>query len=186
MLPEYGLLEVWPHKEPCPYKVLPFDIYDCDEQELNTRFVAAFPNSNTRSDIFQGFIRLRHEASSTGISAIQWVNGSFVSSKVDPDDIDVVSFVDYDELNKCSHVHGTLINDLLNGGENTKPQYRTHTFLVLACASNHPYFQVYEHWRTYWLEKWGKTYEDKNTGIKEPKGFLKMSIGTGPNPQIAK
>ena len=186
MLPDFGLLEVWPDKELSPYRVLPFDIYDCDEQELNARFVTAFPNSNRRSDIFQGFIQLRQEAFSSGIQATQWVDGSFVSSKVDPDDIDVVSFVDYDELNNCSNVQGALINDLLNGGENTKPQYESHTFLVPACASSHPYFPIFEYWRIYWLEKWGKTYEDKNTGIKEPKGFLKMSVGNGPHPQIAK
>lgn len=186
MLPDFGQLEVWPHKELRPYKVLPFDIYDCDEQELERRFVAEFPHSNTRSDIYEGFIKLRNEALAQGIQATQWVDGSYLTSKNDPDDIDVVTFVDYDAVNALSQPQLDFLNNNLNGGESTKKDYSTHTFFVPSCEPTHPYFVVFEHWRLYWLEKWGNTYEDKNTGKKEPKGFLKMSVGSGPHPQIAK
>ena len=186
MPPDFGQLEVWPHKETSPYRVLPFDIYECDEAELQARFVDYFPHSSSRKPIYQGFLKLRKEAATNGIQATQWVDGSYLSSKIDPDDIDVVTFIDRDELNALPQDRRDFVERLLNGGDDTKPDYKSHTFLLSSCSSSHPYYPVFEAFRLYWLDLWGHTYEDKNTGKKEPKGFLEMTVGNAPHPMIAR
>ena len=45
---------------------------------------------------------MRREAEELATSAARWVDGSFVESKLDPGDVDVVTFVDYDTVNRLA------------------------------------------------------------------------------------
>ena len=92
MLPEFE------SREPYPYDVLPDGVHFADESMFRGRFVDDFPDSPERAAICAGFFRLRRDALEQGLIATQWVNGSFVETKLDPGDVDVVSFVDYDFL----------------------------------------------------------------------------------------
>ena len=78
---EYGLLT--------PAEGIPVTIDD-----LYDSFVSPFPNSTTRSRLFHDWTKynklLRQKI---GVDFIQWVNGSFVTMKPNPRDIDLVSFI---------------------------------------------------------------------------------------------
>ena len=167
-----------------PYSVLPHGVYECDDQALRDRFVRRFPESLTRLDICDGFLRLRAEITLLGLAATQWVDGSFVESKPDPDDVDVVSFCDYDDLNRLVVSLGQAFVQLLGGQESTKATYRTHTFLVPSCPPGHPYHRVFEASRRYWRNWLGKTREIPDPPGPDlpghPKGFLRMALGTNP------
>ena len=162
-------------------RVLPDGVYSCDETELRRVFVEGFEGSKTRDVICKGFLDLRGEVAKLGISATQWVDGSFVESKLDPADVDVVSFCDYDALNGLVASAQVTLVQLVNGGEGTKAVYQTHTFLVPACPQGHAYHPTYEAARSYWRKWFGTT-----RGIPNPpgpdlpghsKGFLQMSLG---------
>jgi hypothetical protein len=164
-----------------PYSVLPDGVYPCSEQTLRERFVNQFPDSSSRRTICDGFLRLRGEIESLGLSATQWVDGSFVESKPDPGDVDVVSFCDYDFLNRIVARIDPAFVQLLDGRESTKAVYQTHTFLVLSCQPGHPYHLVFEKTRRYWRKWLGKTRELPNLPGPDlpshPKGFLQMTLG---------
>lgn len=57
-------------------------------------FVRSFPASETRAHLFQNWLNynqlLRQEI---GADFTQWINGSFVTQKLNPKDIDIVSFI---------------------------------------------------------------------------------------------
>jgi hypothetical protein len=164
-----------------PYQVLPDGVYPCDELDLREVFVGGFEASRTREVICGGFLKLRAEITKLGISATQWVDGSFVESKLDPGDVDVVSFCDYDALNGLVVPAQQAIVQLANGGEATKASFQTHTFLVPSCSPSHAYHPVFEAYRSYWRTWFGKTREIPNPpGPDLPghlKGFLQMTLG---------
>lgn len=66
---------------------------------LEQVFVNQFATSSTRRKLFEHFLDY-NEALKKLISDgfTQWVNGSFVTKKENPRDIDVVTFVNYDLL----------------------------------------------------------------------------------------
>ncbi|MBO9616133.1 MAG: hypothetical protein J7619_25790 [Dyadobacter sp.] len=73
----------------------PYDIIYCDWSTLKTEFVDAFPESDTRPGIFRNYSEyLEKLIPIIGAGFHQWIDGSFVTRKLNPRDIDVVTFVD--------------------------------------------------------------------------------------------
>jgi hypothetical protein len=94
-----------------------------------------------------------------------------VESKPDPEDVDVVTFCDYDKLNALAEDEQRFLAERLAGGESTKPLYHTHTFLIPSCDSDHPYYPVFEHFRSYWRRWFGTTRSGQR------KGLIEMTLG---------
>jgi hypothetical protein len=168
-------------REGYPYEVLPDGVYVADEPAVQDRFVARFPASATRLVVCGGLFRLRGDAVAHGICATQWVDGSFVESKVDPADVDVVSFIDYDAFNALPLVSMEFAHMALNGREGTVPAYLCHTFSVLSCRPGDGYAVVFERARVYWRKWLGQTFDKQNpAGEDQPrhdKGFVAMALG---------
>ena len=58
--------------------------------ELRAACVDAFPLSQTRLEIFTGLEEVIRELQRLGITGELWLDGSFLTRKIDPDDIDLV------------------------------------------------------------------------------------------------
>jgi len=69
---------------------LPPGIYDCDIEEVN----ATFGTNNQRLHLLNNLIEYIKDARNQGISGEVIINGSFVTSKEDPDDIDIILVLD--------------------------------------------------------------------------------------------
>src|SRR5688572_7068176 len=63
-------------------------------QQVHDACVAPFPLSVRRPMIFQGLTDFFTELSNGGIAGVAWVNGSFLTEKLDPDDCDLVLCMD--------------------------------------------------------------------------------------------
>ncbi|SEJ48142.1 hypothetical protein SAMN05216327_11170 [Dyadobacter sp. SG02] len=73
----------------------PYDIIYTDWATFKAEFVDAFPRSSTRQVIFENFsVYMEKLVAIIGTDFHQWIDGSFVTKKLDPGDIDVVTFVD--------------------------------------------------------------------------------------------
>lgn len=79
-----------------PYE--PEKIYSPSFEEFEERFVDQFPNSDTRKEIIGEYKKHCNEVVSYGIVNEQWVNGSYITIKDDPSDIDMLFEVDGTEL----------------------------------------------------------------------------------------
>lgn len=161
--------------------LLPEGIHTCDEETFYDRFVEKFPESTTRKLIAEGFLRLRHEVAEHGIDAKQWIDGSYVTIKQNPGDIDIVSFIDYERINSLPDDARSFCEKVLNGREHTKTHYQTHSFLVPTCSKDHPYYTIYNRSRLYWRKWFGTTSERSiPSGLiipGLPKGIVEMLIG---------
>ncbi|QRR01184.1 DUF6932 family protein [Dyadobacter sandarakinus] len=82
--------------------LMPYEIIYTDLATFKRELVDAFPHSRTRQHIFQNFAGYIEKLTALiGTDFYQWIDGSFVTRKLDPRDIDVVTFVDADVYNKC-------------------------------------------------------------------------------------
>lgn len=82
---------------------LPKRIRSCTFESVFDLFVSGFPSSQTRHALFQEWkaYNQRLKQFIPKVELVQWVNGSYVTNKVNPNDIDCVTcipFVHYQQL----------------------------------------------------------------------------------------
>ena len=136
---EYGFLT--------PYNLIPADM-----NTLKRVFVDGFPISTTRQRLFARF-----EDFTANLRELlpdrytQWVDGSFVSQKQNPNDIDVLTFVEYNLYNQQRKQF-----DALNSWHKLQAQ-EVQAFFVTVYPENHRQRHLYESDRVQWLFDWGRT-----------------------------
>jgi hypothetical protein len=159
--------------------VLPPGVHACTDEEFTTRFAFSFPSSTTRAEIVDGFTKFRDIAKKLEIGLLQWIDGSFVEEKVNPNDVDVISFADYEILNALNEGKRNYANDLLGTGKTR--DLHTRSFFQPSCSPKHPYFPVFENQRQYWRRWFGHTRQRRNSDNELldsiPKGMVKMWVG---------
>ncbi len=142
----------------------PYTVIETDLQTFEQTFVTAFTGSTTRPKIFMAYLgyldQLRQIVGDGGF--YQWIDGSFVTKKQNPDDIDFVTFVDakvfekhqkeLENLTKFRYIKGQLLDS-----------YFVATYNDIRFASD----------RLYWLDKFGK---DDRKRFKNKKGFLQLTF----------
>src|SRR3954469_9447198 len=115
--------------------LLPAGIHTATEAELHALCVTAFPKSTTRPRIFQNFCLYRAAVAAMGLHVTQWVDGSFVDrTRVDPEDIDVINFLDTDQLRALSSEVRAAAVKLLANAAIDHPEFDTHAFLHITYA----------------------------------------------------
>ncbi|NBB19018.1 hypothetical protein GVN20_06585 [Runella sp. CRIBMP] len=79
--------------------LIPYEVISAELVTFKQVFVNGFPNSVSRTSIFDEYEQyiLRIQQIING-PFYQWVDGSFTSKKLNPRDIDVVTFVDAPSL----------------------------------------------------------------------------------------
>lgn len=164
-----------------PHWILPDGVYSCDEAAFEARFVRDFSQSATRQAICEGFFRLRSDSVAHGFSAVQWVDGSFVENKENPNDVDVVTFIDVERLNNASPEARQFVLAVLNGKDSAETKYRTHAFFIASCLQIHAYYPVFDKFRAYWRKWLGETYDkshpDGDNQTRHRKGFVALPLG---------
>lgn len=180
---------------------LPEAIYCCNALEIYEHLVQPFPHSMERTKIYDGFCLLRNEIGRLGINATQWIDGSFTTRKLDPadqneelepGDIDVVTFIDYDTLNALSPAAQSMLRSLVASGEGTKHKYRAHTFGLASCDPEHPAYPLFERNRSYFRDLFSRHSPPSTrrpADLKAPyplssprKGIVEITVG---NPALA-
>lgn len=75
---------------------LPPQVIRCSTTEFYENFVEPFPLSETRKLLYENWLEYVGSLRElTGEGFTQWLNGSFVTAKLNPQDLDMVTFIDY-------------------------------------------------------------------------------------------
>lgn len=160
--------------------LLPEGIYDCDLKELQCRFVDSFPNSPSRPDLYAAFVEWITEATKLVPSATEWIDGSFVTAKNAPYDIDVLTLCDAGFLTSLSGDDEVKVEMHLNN-QTSGEENLVHSMLIGVYPEGHPQYPLYKaeinnigKWGFgfLWLKKGGKGFR-----TDWPKGFLSMPLG---------
>lgn len=76
--------------------LFPYKIHDLKLDEIRHIFVDAFPESETRKRLFENYLDWVFDFQRDIFPYFtQWIDGSFVTQKLNPKDIDFVTFLDW-------------------------------------------------------------------------------------------
>jgi hypothetical protein len=123
--------------------------------------VDGFPDSTTRTrlaDEFEKVVQMLRDAQVVGEL---WVDGSFLTRKIDPNDIDFILRVDgawVDAANETQHGALQLVIDNLK-------EKGCHAFVHVEYDQADPRHAVGQWMYAYWLRQWGFSREGAMKGI---------------------
>lgn len=75
-------------------------IHDFNRSDLEKTFLQAFPSSNTRRSLIHGLNSYIEQLSKFNIEIEMWLDGSFTTNKLNPNDIDLVMFAAESDVNR--------------------------------------------------------------------------------------
>jgi hypothetical protein len=167
--------------------LIPDGVHTATKADFEQRFVTPFPNSVTRQVIFDGLVRYQADLVALGLDITQWIDGSMVDrSRLDPDDVDLVNFLDESTANAVPPSLQARAADLLDGRDVTKVHYHCHTFLEIVFPHGHQFALMFEQRRQYWRKWWAMPQDYSNPPLKTQapsrgsKGFVAMTVGNNP------
>ena len=138
-------------------------------QELENEFVLKLPTTK-RKEIFDAYIKYNEDFKKVcNLDELhQWVNGSYVTKKNNPGDIDLVTFIDYDIIQKL----GSKLDDFKY--PNSEIIYGVDAYIVEVYPETHKDRFRYISDKAYWMDRFTKTRRFR--GNRLSKGFLEIKF----------
>jgi hypothetical protein len=137
-------------------------LHDFNLSEIGNHFLLDFPSSKTRKSLIQGFNKYISHLSSIGVPIEIWIDGSFTTNKIDPNDIDLVIFSPASDLNSLTPEKQQLFQALIDRAT-IKQNFGCD---VLFCPSED------QNMRSYWRGWYGfNRYE-------QPKGIARVVVAS--------
>ncbi len=138
-------------------------------EEFRQVFVLDFPDSATRSDMFQNFLQymdtFRDEITE---DFIQWIGGSFTTRKLNPKDIDMVTFISHETFEQKSE----LIEKEFR--IDSKQKYGVDAYFVVVYPEGHEKHPLYQGNRIYWDHQFSKTKKNR-AGNRFSRGYVQIT-----------
>ena len=150
--------------------LLPIGRHAASPDEIEQRFVDAFPMSIKRGPLYADWRRRRQEIAALAAIEMEWLNGSYTTAKPNPNDIDAVTFVHVDEWERLSFADRQKLAELAM--LNSKALFGCDGYLVIVFPRNHPFENVYLRDLGYWERQWSFTRPEPTTGLETEKGFV--------------
>jgi hypothetical protein len=117
---------------------LPPGMRELTLEQIQEYFVLAFQTSKTRNNIFNGYKAFCQFLYDCGVvEYTHWLDGSFFTSKVDPNDIDCVTIVQAELLNSLSPTQRSMLQQLTIPGF-VKSKYLCDAFWCCQSLTNDP------------------------------------------------
>ena len=138
-------------------------------KELEKEFVLNLPTEK-RKEIFDAYLKYNEDFKKVcDLQELhQWINGSFVTKKNNPGDIDLVTFLDYNVILKLG---SKLDNFKYPNSENI---YNVDAYIVEVYPEIHKERFRYISDKAYWMDRFTKTRRIR--GNKLSKGFLEIKF----------
>jgi hypothetical protein len=136
---------------------------------VKTHFVDAFPPPSTRSKVYAGYKRHMAELQKSSVTFEQFLDGSFVSSKHDPGDIDLLAMADLHVIDALSVAEKQRLIDLFLG-QRSKVTYECDAYFLPSVPDTDPAYPQFRAQRKYWMGEFGFDRVDR------PKGILTITV----------
>jgi hypothetical protein len=150
----------------------PSQIIETDLQTFQLYFVENFELSETRRNIFLDYFDFIQDFRNLiSNDTMHWLNGSFVSKKLNPNDMDIVVFIDYEVY----EAKKDLIEDKFNNLRKEKKYSYLDIYTVKVYPEKHPFYFFYLSDKAYWNDWFSKTRLDKQRK-QYHKGFIQLNF----------
>ena len=148
--------------------LVPPTIIDSTLSEFERYFSGDNPD-NIRTVLYNQYIEyiidLKRVCAKTELK--QWIDGSFVTKKSKPFDIDLVTFIDEETLK----LNAERLKNFVYPGSLTN--YGLDGYFIVDYPESHKNYFMYKSDCAYWIELFGRTKSDKRHK-SVPKGFLEI------------
>lgn len=139
------------------------------QAEIEQTLVSDFAASVTRRPLFDQSTEMLEAIQSLVPVQRQWINGSFVTTKVDPNDIDLVSHIDGEAMDALKPLQRMLLQGLI-AAHWSRDVSGCDSFSVAVYPKGHPARATYEKIAAWW---------DGFFGVDragQPKGYVELEI----------
>ena len=127
--------------------------------ELQRRCVKPFAESATRERLFFSFATLLAYLETNAGACEVWVDGSFVTEKPNPEDIDLTIVLHGDELDRLARDNPTAAADLILLAQDVRFRPDLHVFMVACRPMGHPHHAIFAQVANNWAQWWSVTRE---------------------------
>lgn len=143
--------------------LLPLGFHPKSLADVRLLCVARFPNSLTRAKIMDGLEHVVGVLNSTGVPMEIWVDGSFATEKLNPNDCDfAVRIMGEDYIAANSNARAVLSwaasTDLV-------PAHKCDCYVFSEFAAGHKKYDEGQYNRAYWLKQFGFSRSEKPKGL---------------------
>jgi hypothetical protein len=132
--------------------------------------VDLFPYSTIRAIIFRGLVTFVQTLESANVIGEIWADGSFLTEKINPKDIDLVLRVDGALYNSGTVNQRQAIDWVI---ANQKLTLKCDSYVFFEYPLGHALHDEGRWWYSYWQKQWGFSRED------DPKGIVALSLAAG-------
>lgn len=149
--------------------LLSVGLHTMSVSDVRDMCVGAFPLSSTRDEIMGGLETLIGELDGVGVPTEVWIDGSFVTQKVDLEDVDVVLCMQGEAYNNGTQEQRDTVDVVAN--VNLKPPLHCDSYVFFEYPESHP---------LYWQGQWERAYWIKQFGFsrgEEYKGIARVGVG---------
>ena len=144
--------------------------------EIHARFVASV-SSCTRQEIFDNWLAWREAIYLLVPVTCEWIDGSFISSRVNPKDIDVAIWVDAADFLSLSEARQLAIRRLF--GEGGFDLFKVDATLIPRCEAGDPLYPEYQE-NDSWVREAFATARDRSQRLIDlaqlSKGKVEVSL----------
>jgi len=146
---------------------IPIGEFEPTLPEFRTRFVDDFNTSTTREDLYKNYINYNLFLSTFNVAEKEWVPGSFTSAKIDPEDVDLLIYIDGIRL-----ITGGEENDFWTIFDPNEIffTYNCHIQLIVQYPDGDIRNEHYRHKREYFESCFKKDRSDR------PRGIIKFDL----------
>lgn len=141
----------------------PYQPIEVTLEILQYNFVEVFPNSSPRIELYNNYLRFLYSFQDNVFTFFeQWINGSFTTQNEKPNDIDIVTFLQFDVYEK----RGDKVLDQY--WKFSLEEQKIDSYIIKSYPEEHPNFSAYQSERSLWKDRYGTDRDN------QPKGFVKI------------
>ena len=135
----------------------PYSIIELSLSEFAEHFVNSFEPNTTRRGLFENYQRYVSELSEfLKYGYFQWVDGSFITTKRNPKDIDFVSFIDHRDYDRSKRILENRFSS-----RTVRETYQVDAYIAPRYPKGHSKYVIYHSDSLYWRNLFGKTRVDR-------------------------
>lgn len=132
--------------------LLPLGFWPTDLHKLRQDCVVPFPTSSTRVEIMDKLEAVVNALAAAGVKADIWIDGSFLTEKIDPDDSDIVVSVDGIFAQSATKQQKDALTWV---GSDLRSTHRCHSFMYFHYPRGHGLYQQGLWMQSYWVKQFG-------------------------------